>query len=188
MRFAQNNIEYRADFFIYIKPKLSNIIERFQYYGHPLEGYLYKTFRGQFLTFINNHNNERKENAFAYQENYDVLNTQTHIIESYQECNMLFYEGTLYHGINLETIIQLFRDTPYFKSFKRRFWMLLVKYSTFLDDSRCYELAEQVDIYEPECQKTLEMIKVERGIYYGKKELHIKSDVIVYILDVLIRR
>ncbi len=43
--------DQRSDFFIYLYPRLSNLVENFTYRGMPFEVYLMKTLRWQFKTF-----------------------------------------------------------------------------------------------------------------------------------------
>lgn len=167
---SPKNKEHRGDFALYIVEKIPRLIDRFEYYGNPFDGYLYRTFKAQFYTYIKNYNqSEKNSNIISLHNNYKIFEMPTHIYEprfTYED-SVDYYSEKRLHII--EEIIELFKQSRYYQTFCKRIWIYLLKHSTFLQDERIIELVSKIGIPRSECISKLNKLSTSR-----KKQRNIK--------------
>ena len=163
---SKRNEEHSGDFVLYIQPKVANIIKNFQYYGSSLEGYLYRTFKAQFYSYIKKNNMSEEKITWYHQNiNYRVLNIPTYV----QEDQPLYKHNTNTHNHICQALQYMIKAFPkrkkyQFSIFCQRMWIYVIKNSVFISDDLIYALASQLHITHKECSHTLNII-------YNKREI-----------------
>lgn len=141
----KKNVEYGSEFMLYVQRKVPLLIQRFQFYGVAMEGYLYRTFKGQFMSFINTITSQEKHiKNFTTYDYYKILE-----IPTFTEEKKDMYSVVLMDDLSqIEIILNYFKECSKYnlKAARNRIWMYVVKYCPYFSNQKIFSISSLLGI------------------------------------------
>lgn len=186
---SHKNVNHTGAFALFIQEKIHKIIYRFNFYGIPLENYLYTVFKGQFFTYLKYYiDKEKKQSMNTIHKYYKSLNIPAFVMETNTEYETIQEDMQLSSPamttqnpiVSIDALCNLFKHTYQYKTFCKRMWIYILKYSPYFDDEVIGKFALQVGIDTDTCINTLQILNVERHKRQEKQKTLEKRSTILF--------